>query len=451
MGRQLMKVKLLGILICILILISTYSVGGIVNQTSDKDKKYVSNNSVDGGWLEERNGVKILHVSGSHYEMGYQHGHLLKEEALQNMRAFLDYTTRRITYEELRDIWNSMKNYLPNEYIDELHGLADGSGTSFEEICAVYAASECSAYVNCFGVAAWSEATIDGELYHARSWDLPFDIKDPISGKFVHENSVLIIRKPENGYASLCPSVAGAPNGAGGINEKGIGIGSQVCWSDDQGFNGPPILLRVQMILDYVDTIEDALDGLTSDRTLGWNFVVSDCKIPVGYAVEISENHFYIGEWNNPIESNNPFWTIRNIVRRTNFYIDPVLATSQREHYNPSGILGLLRALLSDEFFFVVWTSYRAMSNEIEKLWGSLDINSIISMLQRVYSGETDFILNFIKSRAVESSFLKAWNQWAACAKTGDMTVSFATRNENACETEIHCFNLYELLNTNPP
>jgi len=446
----MVKLKIVAISISIFFITLGYSVNGSLSYIVNDGLKNSSNRLLEGGWLEERDGVNILHVSGSYYEMGYQHGYLLKEGCIENIRAFLDYTLRKFSYDELIEIWDTMKKYIPTPYIEELHGLADGSGVSFENISIVYAATECTSFMGCFGIAAWGNATVDGKLYHARSWDLPFDIRDPVSGKCVHENSVLIIRKPDNGFASLCPSVAGALNGAGGINEKGIGIGAEICWSNDQGFNGPPILIRVQWLLDYADTIEQALDILTTNRTLGWNFIVSDCKVPVGYSVEISANHSYIGTWDDPVEANKPFWSIKNVVRRTNFYINPTLAATQRNYYDPSGVLGILSTLFKGDPYFVVWNNYRVMSNEIEKNLGRLDVNSTISMVQRVYRGETDFILNFIKNLASDSSFLKAWNQWAACAENGDMVVSFATTNLNACENKVHYFNLFDLLNSNP-
>ena len=37
------------------------------------------------GWLEEINGYPVLHLKGTPYEMGYQHGALLKESVTQNM------------------------------------------------------------------------------------------------------------------------------------------------------------------------------------------------------------------------------------------------------------------------------------------------------------------------------------------------------------------------------
>ena len=48
-------------------------------------------NPPTGGWLEEIEGVRILHLNGSYYDMGYSHGFLLKEEIQANMRILFDY------------------------------------------------------------------------------------------------------------------------------------------------------------------------------------------------------------------------------------------------------------------------------------------------------------------------------------------------------------------------
>ena len=42
------------------------------------------------GWLEEINGYPVLHLKGTPYEMGYQHGALLKEQVTSNMHRILN-------------------------------------------------------------------------------------------------------------------------------------------------------------------------------------------------------------------------------------------------------------------------------------------------------------------------------------------------------------------------
>ena len=118
----------------------------------------------------------------------------------------------------------------------------------------------------CFGITAWGSATTDGRLYHTRSLDYSIDIEDPESGKFAHENSVLIVRNPDIGFASVSPTIAGTMHFGGGFNEKGIGIGMQVCWSRDQTFHGIPAKIRTQMVLDHASSAQDAIDILTSNK-----------------------------------------------------------------------------------------------------------------------------------------------------------------------------------------
>ena len=59
-----------------------------------------------GGWVEQRDGLTILHVNGSHYQMGYQYGSLLKEEVQENIRAFLAFANHSISYSKLLGWWS---------------------------------------------------------------------------------------------------------------------------------------------------------------------------------------------------------------------------------------------------------------------------------------------------------------------------------------------------------
>ena len=44
----------------------------------------------DQGWLERIDGYLVLHLKGTPYEMGYQHGTLLKDHARANLQYLLD-------------------------------------------------------------------------------------------------------------------------------------------------------------------------------------------------------------------------------------------------------------------------------------------------------------------------------------------------------------------------
>jgi len=428
------------LLIAFLLAIPT---SGVIKE-SYKVEQIKCNESLGEAWLKEIDGVRVLYIEGTNYEMGYQHGYLLRNETKEDLRAILNNAMQyNMTKEKLLRIWNITKQHIPQEYIQELHGLADGAGISFEEVAAAYMAI-ISWGAKCFGIAMWGNATKDGKLYFFRSFDLPMDMTDPLTGKRMHDNAVLIVRKPENGYASITPSIAGSLHGGGGFNEVGITIGMHTSPSHDYTFRGIPAVFRVQQVLDHASNIEQAVRYLVTNRTAGWTFIVADEKL--GYAVETTASHYYAGTFNDSVESTSPFWEIKDVVRRTNFFIAPELAATQRPHYNPAGIKGFMR-IFKGEPYFVIWRSYKVMSELIEKNYGSFDLNTSMQLFQRGYRGDTDLMLKILIKLAKGTSFNRAWNMWVACPENGDIVVSFAHGNKIAFDMPYHYFNLYKLLN----
>ena len=407
---------------------------------------------LDGGWLEERDNITILHVNGSFYQMGYQHGYLLKDEVQENIHAFLHYAKKYLSISELLQLWNISKPYVPLDYIEEIQGIADGANITFSDIIASIMAIEYSDH-GCFGIAAWGPATSDGRLIHARSFDLPSNIQNLDTKKFAHENSVLIVRNPASGSASICPSIAGSFHTGGGLNSNGVALGIQICWSRDQTFEGTPYHFRVQAVLDSATTAEAALQILNANRTHGFNFIVSQASPAVGFALEQTANLTYYGSYNDSVENSKPFWAIDHVVRRTNVFLYPTIAQTQRSRYNPAGIIGFLNLLLFQKScpFFAVFKLYQSVSNQITNSWGVLNLNETMMVLKQGYRAEEFPLLRLIKRLGKGTGMAEAWNQWAVCGETGDIVVSFATHDQMAFQTESHYFNFYDLLSESPP
>lgn len=320
------------------------------------------------GWIQEIDGITILYLNGTYYEMGFQHGSLLKEQVNENYRAILHFSEQKgISYEKLNDMWNTMKEYVPQDYIDEMNGLADASGLSFEVINTINMAPTFLGrkLFQCSGFSAWGNATETGELIHAKSYDYPLFIKDPVSGKHIQENQIIMIRKPSDGYASLNPSIIGL-YGSGGINEKGIGLASLYSWSFDNSIEGTPRRFKMPLIMDRAANAEEAIELLFSNKTIGFNTILSDANEPAGYALEETKNHSYIGTWNHPSESIDPFWSIKQVVRRSNTFLHPETAATQRPLYNPSS---LLLMFLGQNDYYPMYIHYKALSDEIENRW----------------------------------------------------------------------------------
>ena len=249
----------------------------------------------------------------------------------------------------------------------------------------------------------------------------------------------MVVRQPENGHASLFPSFAGCVGSLGGINDAGIACGQMSSWSDDETDYGIPMTFRLKLALDHAHDAKEAIDIIISDSTCGYNFIVSNGLTPISYAVETTAHHFYVGTWSDPVESTSPCWQINDVVRRTNFFIDPTTAATQRDTYD---ISSFIRFIFRKNPDFPYWRHYQALSDALEDEWGTLTLNTTMDMLRNVYSGKTD-ILVFI---AQLLGLLRTIHQWVACPKTGDMLVSFATPTESAFKNQVHYFNLYRLI-----
>jgi hypothetical protein len=440
------------IFICLLLTLPIAQ-ANYLNTTRTEQQSSSRADLLNGGWLEERENVTILHVNGSNYQMGYQHGYLLREKVQENIRAFLNFANTSISYDALLAMWNTMSVYVPQEYKEELQGIADGANISFDDIAVSIAAIEYADH-GCYGIAAWGPATIDGKLYHARSFDLPSIIQDPVTGRYAHENTVLVVRKPTNGSASLCPSIAGSFHTGGGINEHGVALGIQICWSKDQTFEGNPYHFRVQQVLDYATTAEEAISIVNTNRTHGFNFIISQASPPEGFIVEQTANLTYVGTYNGSIESKHPFWGIDHVVRRTNVFLEPTIEATQRKRYDPTGFIGFLNLLFYKKTncpFFAVYQLYSSVSKGIYISSGAMDLNETMQVLQNGYRAEDAPLLRLIEILGKGTGMAEAWNQWVACPATGDMVVSFATHDQMAFKTEPHYFNLYDLLDADQP
>jgi hypothetical protein len=261
---------------------------------------------------------------------------------------------------------------------------------------------------------------------------------------------VLIVRTPDTNYASVYPEFAGSVCSWGGINEYGIGISANTCLTYDSTFYGISAAFRMRMVLDYAATMEEAIAIMNSHRTCGWNFIISDGKIPSGCVIEQTANLVYVGAWFDPIESTYPFWELEEVVRRSPMFISPVCAATQpqRDSYDPSGLHGFLRFVLGKNLYFKVWNHYRALSEEFETQWGTLDVNRTMSLLRDVYLGSTDLFFFIMQKFA---SF-KALHQWVACPETGAFVISFAdAATDTACENLVHYFTWSELVEAEPP
>lgn len=396
-------------------------------------------------WLEEIDGVRVLHLNGDYYNIGYYHGLLLKDEIQINMRILFDFFNEMgFSYEDLVEYWYIYKINLPEKFILELNGLADGCNLSLDEIGVYNILHDIANLITCSGALVWNSATLDGDIIHMRSTD--HDIfnrdPDPITGISLQENQVLIIRNPIDNYASMSPMWAGRIGSWGGINEKGIGVSENTCWTNDTSTDGICANFRMGMVLDSAETSVEAIAILDNNKTVGWNLLISDGNKAEGYILEQTANISYLCTWNDPIENLEPFWQIEDTLRRTNCFISPECSFLQRDHYDPSDFSSLFNYLIGRSPYFGIYRHYISLSKGIEKYWGSLDLNNSMKLLRACYNGEYDLFFYLMQ----KFNSFSPMHQWVANPKTGDFLICFADDSNIASVNPIHHFNLFELL-----
>jgi len=425
-----------------------------VEETSDNSQAKFTTLSYGDGWLEERDGVKILHIGGSYYDMGFQHGKLLKDTIKINLRAQLsNFEQRGWTYAKILNKYHEMKDKIPDKYIDEMEGMADGSGLPYDDIAVLNTIPAVFNHPDghsCCEVALWGSASKNGALYHIRSWDWTLKIKDPNTGTYFQETQILMVRDPDEGYASMYPDFAGHVICWAGFNEEGIVLGETTVHTTDYDFDGISAAFRMRMVMDEASSDSEALEIMSNNRTCGWNFVISDAKIPKGYAMEQTANQLYIGEWNDPIEGNEPFKQITNVIRRVpSLYLHPSLAATQpgRTNYDPSGIKGFLNYLLQIDGTFAIWYFYKEIGEEIKNNYGKLGLEETTNLIRNIHAGKTDLLFRII----MNIGLVHPIHTWVGNPRSGDISVAFASSDKHAYENPVHYFNFYDLLNSSPP
>jgi hypothetical protein len=403
-----------------------------------------------GGKRWDINDVTIVYLNGTFYNMGYDLGTLLKQEISSNKRAFEQYYAKQGIYEkDLLDLWNLQKPYIDQEVIDYIQGCADALEIPFKDIACIWVAEGAAYTHKCSSFAAWGPATKDGKLIQMRSLEFPLDIQDPLTGDFVQDSPLLVICDPVDHVPFMYPTLAGYVV-EDGINAQGIAVSNMWSPNNDQTVSGAPMGIRLFEALYSSHTAEEAIDIITNDRTFGYNFIVSDAKVPIGYAVETTAHKKYVGTWNDPVESLNPFWSINSVVRRTNCFLDPDLASTQRDIYNPRAIQYWLSLFTENpQTFPINWNHYSALSNGIEANYGTLDVNLSMDMVQSVYVGGYNPMWKLILSTIKDE--WSTWWQWVACPETGEFLITFASGQTSAYHNQAFSLNFIETLEKKQP
>jgi isopenicillin-N N-acyltransferase-like protein len=244
------------------------------------------------GWLELIDGYKVLHLKGQPWEMGYQHGALLKESATKNMTTIITEkgnetlvelgslkVTPRVAIDTIQKI---QEKYVPRKFYEELEGLAAGSGLRLGDIRAGNFLPE---MFHCSGFAVMNSATKDGTLYHGRVLDYAIDWG-------LQEHAVVVVAEPDGGIPYVNITYAGFIGSVTGMNARGVSVGEM--GGGGQGhWKGVPMAFLVREALEKSTDLDEAIAIFRdSPRTCQYFYVIADGQTNRAVGMEASWNTF---------------------------------------------------------------------------------------------------------------------------------------------------------------
>ena len=243
------------------------------------------------GWLELIDGYPVLHLKGTHYEMGYQQGALFKDHIRQNMKALLIDRAQQTVKLGLvsvkpRSVIDSIttiqKPFVPKKYYEEMQGLAAGADLKTADVVAGNFIPE---LFHCSGFAIMNSATKDGTLYHGRVLDYAIDWG-------LQEHAVVVVAEPEGSIPFVNVTYAGFIGSVTGMNAKSVSVGEM----GGRGLGhwaGMPMSFLVREVLERGGDLDEAIAVFRdTPRTCQYFYVVADGKTNRAVGMEASWDKF---------------------------------------------------------------------------------------------------------------------------------------------------------------
>ena len=281
----------------------------------------------DKGFLVERphlrNFPPVLCVQGTPYEMGYQHGYLMRDYIVDHYSGILTYiyseiggwepdgvtiptpeqweTGRDIAVSAYYDLFDALVQEETPQLYQEALGIAAGLEARYQSEgleCPI--PLEDVLYFNfwgtvgsqgCSNFAAWGAATKNGETIHAQNLDW-YDING------THRNISVMVVSPDQGNAFLLIFGPGMVVGLAGMNEQGVT--SSIMKSDSVN-DSPTTQISLEMsrrlALQFSNNIQDTYEileqymGAISGVDGGNNVLIVDGigdGTPNGAVIELS-------------------------------------------------------------------------------------------------------------------------------------------------------------------
>lgn len=251
-------------------------------------------------WVEKRGADYLLHLSGTPYEMGYQHGILMVEEVRNGtVPVFADPVSHNaafagkpawfkkllLTYLEV-SVYGPIERNTPREYLEEIRGIADGAGLSYEEVfianflsdltmamtpgVITKKATELGITPECSAFVAAEDAVAGGELIFGRNTDYSGQ------GRWTPAQTIFFYR-PDGALAYVNVGSAGLIKANSAMNEAGIVVSGHFMAFDGAAPGGLSFTVLENEIMRKAKTLDEAIELISAARRGGaFGLIIAD-------------------------------------------------------------------------------------------------------------------------------------------------------------------------------
>ncbi len=229
----------------------------------------------EAAYLEQIGSTRVLHLKGSYYDMGFQHGVLMKDEVVAASQ--LVHMVGQLAWEKdflasVKEAWERTSPFIPEKFKEEMRGLAEATGLTLEQVQEFTIFPE---LFHCSGFAMWGKATADGALLHGRVLDYMRDVG-------LDKYALIIVQEPEDANAFVNVAYSGMLGSVTGMNVKQVAIG-EMGGKGTEKWDGMPMSLLLRECFESANTLAEARKIMEdTPRTCQYYYVISDAKADGG-------------------------------------------------------------------------------------------------------------------------------------------------------------------------
>lgn len=241
---------------------------------------------------EKRGGLHLLWLKGSPYEMGYQHGRLLREQIREGAMPYHAFPIYNLPpFSQMAPwmkwllvryydwtVFRSLMKHAPARFLEEVKGLADGSGLTFDLVLRGNLLSEFNMITTktlkkmmlrrlqpaheCTSFAAFGSMTRDGSLIMGRNTDY--------NGAGLWDvTQTVFFYAPKEGYSYVNVGSAGLIKCNSCMNERGLCLGGHFLFSDDVTADGEGFTALEHEIMQHAASIDEAYQIVSGRKRAG--------------------------------------------------------------------------------------------------------------------------------------------------------------------------------------